>query len=144
MITTLGIVLAVLAILLVVAVRGWPVAGDQPIVRSENATQFVPVPDPGALDEWWALSEERPVALFLHDPGCPISARAYRQMARLGGTVPLIDVRRGHQLSRSVEARTGVRHESPQVIVLRHGQAGWSASHYGVTTQAVSTTLQSV
>ena len=143
MITTLGIVLAVLGILSVVAVRGWPGAAGQRCGRAGNAaTQFVLAQDLDALDEWWACSMELPVVLFLHDPGCPISARAYRQMAPLGGTVPLIDVRSGRQLSQSIAARTGVRHESPQVLVLRQGQVRWSASHYGVTTQAVATALQ--
>ena len=142
MITVFGILLAILGVLLVVAVRGTLGASGQPVARSGSATHFVPVQDLDALDEWWARSEERPVVLFLHDPGCPISARAYRQMAQLDGTVPLIDVRHGQQLSQSIEARTGIRHESPQVFVLRQGQARWSASHYRVTTQAVTAALQ--
>jgi bacillithiol system protein YtxJ len=52
-------------------------------------------------------------------------------MMRLEADIPLIDVRRAHALSRAVEERTGVRHESPQVIVPRRGRAGWSASHGG-------------
>jgi hypothetical protein len=30
-----------------------------------------------------------------------------------------------------------VRHESPQVIVLRAGRAAWSASHFRITADAV-------
>ncbi len=141
--TELGMLLTVLGVLLVVTIGAVVGASGQPGARSaQAATRFVPIPDLVALDEWWARSKEQPVVLFLHDPGCPISARAYRQMAQLGGTVPLIDVRYGHQISHSIEARTGVRHESPQVLVLRQGQARWSVSHYGVTTGAVSTALQ--
>lgn len=43
-------------------------------------------------------------------------------MMRLEADIPLIDVRRAHALSRAVEERTGVRHESPQVIVPRRGR----------------------
>lgn len=109
---------------------------------NQDETQFVPVQDPVLLEEWWARSGVQPVVLFLHDPDCPISARAYRQVAHVGGMVLLIDVRHGQQLSQRIESRTGIRHESPQVIVLRQGQARWSASHYEVTTHAMALALQ--
>ncbi len=104
----------------------------------DTATRFVPVPDVAALDPLFARSEDGSVLLFLHDGGCPISAAAYRQMTRLGGEVPLVDVRRSKDISRAIEQRTAVRHESPQVIVLRHGRAIWSASHYAITTDSVA------
>ena len=100
-------------------------------------TRFVPVAEVTALENLFARSSDAPVVLFLHDGGCPISARAYREMTRLGGEVPLIDVRRGKTLSQAIEDRTGVRHESPQVIVLRDGRAAWSASHYAITADDV-------
>ncbi len=108
----------------------------------ETATRFVPMANVAALDPLFLTSRARPTALFLHDPGCPISRAAYRQMARLGDEIPLVDVRRARSLSRAVEERSGVRHESPQVIVLRQGRAVWSASHYAITTQAVTDALR--
>ena len=99
-------------------------------------TRFLPIRDVEALDE--LLTGAGVVVLFLHDPACPISRAAHREMARLGGDVPLVDVRYTHDVSRTIAARTGIRHESPQVIVLRDGQAIWSASHYDITTHGVS------
>ena len=119
-----------------------PFARTSGHVDPGQETLFTPVRDVAALDPLFARSQDRPVTLFLHDKGCPISAAAYRQMTRLGGEIPLIDVRRAKDVSRAVEARTGVRHESPQVIVLHHGRAIWSASHYAVTAQAVASALQ--
>ena len=107
-----------------------------------TATRVVPVADSAALDPLLARSQAGSVVLFLHDPGCPISRAAYRQMLRLGGEIPLVDVRRAHDVSRDVEERTGVRHESPQVIVLRQDRAVWSASHYAITTRAVADALR--
>jgi len=109
---------------------------------SATATRFVPVADTAALDPLFVASHAVPTILFLHDPGCPISRAAYRQMMRLDRDIPLIDVRRAHGLSRDVEERTGVRHESPQAIVLRQGRAVWSASHYAITTQAITDALR--
>ena len=108
--------------------------------RSQPA-EFVPLANEQALDDWFAQSEEQKVVLFLHDPSCPISRSAYSQMSRLDGVIPLIDVRTGTQLSRAVEARTGVRHESPQVIVLQRGRPVWSASHFAITADAVNAAL---
>lgn len=89
------------------------------------------------------LSAERDaVVLFQHDPYCPISLAAYQQMRRLTELVFLVDVSRFHDVSETIEARTGIRHESPQVIVLKHGAASWSASHYAITQQAVDQALR--
>lgn len=102
---------------------------------------FVPVTDAAALERRFADSHAAPVLLFLHDPHCGTSARAYRELAALPGPVPLLDVAAARQLSRLVEERTGVKHESPQALVLRDGRATWSASHCGVTAEAVTRAL---
>ena len=102
---------------------------------------FVPVPDRAALDELFARSYTTPVVLFQHDPFCGGSAIAYRELARLSDEIPFIDVARSQPLSRAVAERTGIRHESPQVLVLRHGQAVWWASHSAITADAVQRVL---
>ncbi|WP_322797405.1 thioredoxin family protein [Tepidiforma sp.] len=105
---------------------------------SGTGTTFRPVGDAAGFDALVAASGAQSVVLFLHDPWCPISARAYREMERLGGEVALVDVSRAKRLNREIEARTGVRHESPQVLVLRHGRVTWHASHGRVTAAAVA------
>lgn len=103
---------------------------------------FVPIEDEASLAPW--LARPGPALVLLHDPYCPISAAAYREVARLPGPVALIDVAAAPELSDAVEARTGIRHESPQIILLRDGEPVWSASHYRVTesgiVEAVATT----
>lgn len=98
---------------------------------------FAPVASVPELEPLFARSRDAPVILFKHDPVCPISAAAHRQMSRLADGVPLIDVARAKDVAREVAERTGVRHESPQVLVLRDGRAVWSASHYDITADAV-------
>ena len=99
--------------------------------------QFTPIADTDTLEQLVARSTDAPVILFKHDTACPISARAYRELSQLGQEVCLLEANRAQELSNAVTARTGVRHETPQVIVLRNGQAVWSASHYDVTRDAV-------
>ena len=54
----------------------------------------------------------------------------------------MIVVQTARNVSREVEARTGVRHESPQAIVLRNGAAVWNASHFDITAEAVTEALK--
>src|SRR5260370_40958592 len=45
---------------------------------------------------------------------------------------------RDTDISRKLEERTGIRHESPQLLVLRSGRVVWSASHFAITRGAVT------
>ena len=109
---------------------------------SEQQTNFTPVNDAGALDELVARSHDAPVVLFKHSTTCPISARAHHQMEKLpadvAAQISLVVVQRARELSRRVAEQTGIRHESPQAIILRHGQVVWSASHFDITAEAVA------
>jgi bacillithiol system protein YtxJ len=101
------------------------------------ATRFNPVSGVEAFGDLLEQSRNETIILFNHDPHCPISARAFKQMEQLEGDVMLVDVSRERSLTREIQGKTGVRHESPQVIVLRDGQPTWSASHFAITTDAV-------
>lgn len=94
-----------------------------------------------AADVEAVLRAEGPQVLFLRDPWCPVSRDADDEMYALGVAVPTIDVSVQHDLKTLVERATGVRHESPQVIVIRGGRAIWHASHYGITRDAVAEAL---
>ena len=79
-----------------------------------------------------------PSVIFLHDPWCPISSDADDEMRALGRAYHEIDVSQHRELSRAVQTLTGIRHESPQVIVLRNGRPVWNASHRKITREAVA------
>lgn len=108
--------------------------------ETTGRTAFAPISDADALARWF----RRPGVgvLLLHDPGCPISTCAYREVAQIGGEVALADVRAAPALADEVERRTGLRHESPQAIVLRDGRAVWSAAHFAVTSDAIVAALE--
>jgi bacillithiol system protein YtxJ len=105
-------------------------------------TNFSQVEDAAALEELLARSHEGPVLLFKHSNSCPISARAYRQMQEVRSPVSIVVVQKSRDLSREVESRTGVQHETPQALVLRNGQAVWAASHFDITSDAVEQALR--
>lgn len=105
-------------------------------------TQFIRVDDNHTLDKWFDRSHQQAVVLFKHSSTCPISSAAYSEMKRLGEEVGIVVVQRAREVSREVAARTGVRHESPQAIILKNGQPVWTASHWDVTTAAVAEALR--
>ncbi len=108
-------------------------------MNEPSTTEFITVADAAAL----AALSERPglTLLYLHDPWCSISSRAFHQLDALGGAVELIDVDANPELGRIVEEMTGFRHESPQAILLRDGVPVWSASHFAITTDAARRAL---
>jgi bacillithiol system protein YtxJ len=63
-------------------------------------------------------------------------------MQEVKSPVSILVVQERRDLSREVAARTGVPHESPQALVLRNGEAVWSASHFEVTADAVEQALR--
>ncbi len=80
--------------------------------------------------------------VFKHSTRCPVSRTAQREVERFLDDRPdvpvyLVDVIHNRTLSRALAARTGVRHESPQTIVLREGAVAWYGSHYQVTADAI-------
>lgn len=104
-------------------------------------TDFNSIADTKALEDLLARSQDGPVLLFKHSNACPVSAAAYQEMKRLKRDVAIVVVQRSRDVSREVEARTGVRHETPQALVLRDGKAVWTASHWNITADAVESAL---
>ena len=99
---------------------------------------------PEALDAALAA----PLALvFKHSPICPVSTRAAREVASFAENHPevpvfQVDVVGDRPVSQELAARLGVRHESPQAILLVTGRPVWHDSHGGVTAAALAAAVQ--
>lgn len=100
---------------------------------------LTPLHDADELDAAIEESRHRPVLLFKHSRSCGISAEALDEVRthveRSAGTASykLITVQSHRRLSEHAASRLGVRHETPQAILLRDGLPVWSASHFRVT-----------
>jgi len=103
--------------------------------------QFAKITDKSALEELMARSADEPVIVFKHSNSCSLSAMAFSELAPLGKQVNLIEVQSTPSLSQEIEKRTGLQHQSPQVIVLRQGKAVWDASHFKIKIEAVRTAV---
>ena len=87
-------------------------------------------------------SRERPIIIFKHSLTCSISTSVYEQLSEFDGEIMLLEIQRNRELSKEIEDRLGVEHESPQVIVLRNGQVVWDASHFSVTPNGLAKAVQ--
>lgn len=94
------------------------------------------------LDELLSHSAERPVILFKHSNTCGVSARAYREMAKVEEFVGVITVQKARSLSNEIEKRFELTHETPQVLIVRSGKIEWSASHFEITADAVNRAVE--
>lgn len=90
-------------------------------------------------------SHRHPVVLFKHSRTCPISTMASAAVAQLtGGDDPdvyRIVVQTARALSNEVAVRFGIRHESPQVLIVREGVVIGHASHMAVSARMVRETV---
>ena len=99
-------------------------------------------------DEWERVLGENRAVIFKHSPICALSARAVPHIRRFEEQCPdvpvyKVNVSRRRKLSGRIAEDLGVRHESPQVIVLSAGEPSWHASHMDVTTEALAAAIAS-
>jgi bacillithiol system protein YtxJ len=94
-------------------------------------------------------SRVRPVLLFKHSRTCGISCEAFDELnahldqGRSRAAYKLITVQSHRHISDEAAARLGVRHETPQAILLRDGKPVWKASHFRITAATLSQALNS-
>ncbi len=104
---------------------------------------FIKVSSREELDELFEKSNEQPVFLFKHSLTCPISAGVFEIVSGIDADVYLVVVQHSREISNEVAARTGVRHESPQAIVIRNETPVYHASHYDVAAEEIERFLES-
>ena len=120
-----------------------------------------------------AESQSRPVLLFKHSYTCGVSLEALDELvAHLNdrgprGSAPLdigssplesasamhahdvplqyamVTVQTHRAVSNAIAQKLGVRHETPQALLVKNGRVVWSASHFRVTAAAVDNAIRS-
>ncbi len=93
-----------------------------------------------ALDGVW---NDDALLLFKHSTQCGRSAQVYEVVRKFEAEHPearihLVKVIEARPVSNEVERRTGVRHESPQMLILKSGVVVWHEAHLRVTAAAMA------
>lgn len=114
-----------------------------------NATEpssnikWINVTDLRELEAMIQESFEHPVVVFKHSTRCSISRMALRQFEtdwNLDGKITpyFLDLLEYRPVSNAIAERLGVVHQSPQVIVIKDGQAVYDASHEAIQVSALA------
>lgn len=89
-------------------------------------------------------SNDNPVILFKHSNSCPTSADAHAEIKQLEqqGVVEddmyILIVQNSPELSERIAEELGVKHETPQVLIISGEEAVYHASHGDISTEEVS------
>lgn len=105
-------------------------------------------------------SAERPLFIFKHSTRCPVSAHAAGEVETFdrttcapgrasapgapGVTLARVLVVEQRPVSLWIAERLQTPHASPQVMLVSGGKVVWSASHFGVTADAMAAALRSL
>ena len=116
------------------------IAAREVIIKSMKA-RFNEIHTTDELDALVEKSNEQPIILFKHSTTCPISHGVYREVSNADADVNLIVVQNARSVSTAIAEKTGIRHESPQAIVLKNGEVVYHASHYDITASDVENHL---
>ncbi|MCK7556644.1 bacillithiol system redox-active protein YtxJ [Chitinophaga sedimenti] len=103
---------------------------------------------------WMDLSQEeqlskiqsdsflRPVVIFKHSTRCSISSMAKSRLERAtppqGMDFYYLDLIRFRSLSDRIAGLFNVRHESPQVLVVKDGKCVYDESHMGISMEQIA------
>ena len=107
-------------------------------------TVFVPLSSDLDLDRVISASHAEPVIVFKHSESCGASWMAEASLAEGGLPAPVhqLVVQRSRATSDRLARLLGVRHESPQLLILVDGRAAWHTSHAGATRLRVAEAWQ--
>ena len=114
--------------------------------------ELIPLHHVDEFDRLLSESHTRPLLFFKHSFTCGTSAEALDELIEhlnadlvaSGGPDPqyaIVTVQTHRDVSNAVAARLGVRHETPQALLIRNSRVVWAASHFRVTAEAVQKAL---
>ncbi|WP_432362432.1 bacillithiol system redox-active protein YtxJ [Sporosarcina sp. UB5] len=100
-----------------------------------------------SMEEWEQVrnqSRKEPIFFMKHSSTCPVSVAGYRVFDKFETDIPkyYLIVQRSRALSNEVESKLGIRHESPQLLLIKGGEAVWHASHYGISQSNITSAVE--
>nr|WP_041582325.1 bacillithiol system redox-active protein YtxJ [Salisediminibacterium selenitireducens] len=89
----------------------------------------------------------RPLFIFKNSTTCPVSREAFSEVKGFvqgyDGEAPVVylNVQEARELSNRIAEEYGVKHESPQLLLIDDTEVKWHASHWKITEKAISRAL---
>lgn len=99
---------------------------------------------PEDLEKLLGESRRVPVWLLKHSLICQLSDYGKREFEAFASSIgeagifAIIEVQNARDLSDEVARRLGIRHDTPQVLLVVDGEAKWHASHWEISVSALA------
>lgn len=103
--------------------------------KSSKEIAWVALQSEDQLDQFREKGAVRPKLIFKHSATCGISRMVLRMFEELlldsnkEADLYFLDVHRSRAVSNAVSRQFGVRHQSPQLLIVKQGQVITEASH---------------
>jgi bacillithiol system protein YtxJ len=104
--------------------------------KEGNKLPWIALDSLEGLDKAIERSYEKAVAIFKHSTRCSISSMAMHRLERAwvfpegeGPEMYFLDLIAYRQISAAIAEKLKVHHESPQIILIKNGEAIYDASH---------------
>src|SRR5262245_33440184 len=109
---------------------------------------LIPLHDMASIDAAIDESRTRPVLVFKHSRYCGVSCEALDELQNHIESQPrphvaykMVTVQTHRPVSDAIAQRLGLRHETPQAILIRDGRIVWNASHFRITAAQLDQVL---
>lgn len=89
-------------------------------------------------------SNEQPFLLFKLSMTCFSSLSAKKELQALETDLPIyvVVVQMDRKVSNAIEVDLGVKHESPQLLILKDRKGIWQATHYHIKKSIISDAIE--
>ncbi len=105
---------------------------------ADNISKWVSLISPEQLDSLAQNSISKPQIIYKHSTTCGISSMVFRSFESNHALLPekadlyFLTIQQNRQLSNEIAQRFNVRHESPQLLVIKNGVLVLHASHSAI------------
>ena len=110
--------------------------------------RLVPIESLAQFERLLANPDPQPLLIFKHSRSCGTSAEALDELEThlndnaTDARYTIVTVQTHRDISTVVARTLGVRHETPQALLIQNGRVVWSASHFRVTAGAVGAAIK--
>jgi bacillithiol system protein YtxJ len=110
-----------------------------------ESSSWIPLVDEAQLNE--IFNSEDPLIIFKHSTRCQISSMALNRFVKEWNLDTqsckcfLLDLIRYRELSNAIAKRSGIVHESPQILLLKEGRVIYTASHHEIDAEVIRAKL---
>lgn len=106
--------------------------------EERNQLPWIHLESLGQLDELVEKSKEKAQVIYKHSMTCGISSMTLRMFSDAyemdtDCDLYFLTIQSHRDISNSVESQFGVRHESPQLLIIKNGKVTFHTSHGAIT-----------